>query len=215
MLASAVAAHLWDEEGGIFTNRFWNGSFYRRISPTSFYAMLAAAPTDQQAASMVTAWLLSPERFCIAPLGDFAGNADECYWGLPSIQRGDPAFPPLGYWRGYVWGPMAQLTYWSLQAYDHVPAVRAGRKALCKQMTALLLSQWRQHRHICENFSPHRTADDHGGDCSGTKFYHWGALTGMITLVEEGYYNASPTVPARPRAAPAAHVTPVTSVTPA
>jgi hypothetical protein len=46
---------------------------------------------------------------------DFAGNADECYWGLPSIQRGDPAFPPLGYWRGYVWGPMAQLVYWSLQ----------------------------------------------------------------------------------------------------
>ena len=31
-------------------------------------------------------------------------------------------------------------------------------------------------------------ADDHHGDCSGTKFYHWGALTGMITLIEEGYY---------------------------
>jgi hypothetical protein len=55
-------------------------------------------------------------------------------------------------------------------------------------MTALMLSQWRQHRHICENFSPHKTADDHGGDCSGTKFYHWGALAGMITLVEEGFY---------------------------
>jgi hypothetical protein len=74
----------------------------------------------------------------------------------------------------------------------HVPIVRSGRKALCKQMTSLLLSQWRQHRHICENFSPHKTADDHGGDCSGTKFYHWGALTGMITLVEEGYYSAPP-----------------------
>ena len=37
--------------GGIFTNRFWNGSFYRRISPTSFYAMLAGAPTDQQVAT--------------------------------------------------------------------------------------------------------------------------------------------------------------------
>lgn len=67
---------------------------------------------------------------------------------------------------------MAQLVYWSLQQYDHVPQVRAGRKALCKQMTALMLSQWRMHRHICENFSPHKTADDSGGDCSGTKFYH-------------------------------------------
>ena len=37
------------------------------------------------------------------------GNADSCYWGLPSIQASDPAYPPLGYWRGYVWGPMIQL----------------------------------------------------------------------------------------------------------
>jgi hypothetical protein len=66
-----------------------------------------------------------------------------------------------------------QLTYWSLQEYDHVPAVKSGRKAMCKQMTALMLSQWQGHRHICENYSPHKTADDHKGDCSGTKFYHW------------------------------------------
>jgi hypothetical protein len=187
---SLIANYLWDDspDGQIFTNRFWNGTFYRRISPTSFYALMAGAATDEQAKTMVSKWLLSPEHFCIAPQGDFAGNHDDCYWGLPSIQRADPAFPPLGYWRGYVWGPMAQLVYWSLQAYDHVPEVRAGRQALCKQMTALMLSQWRLHRHICENFSPHKTADDHGGDCSGTKFYHWGALAGMITLVEEGFY---------------------------
>ena len=148
-----------------------NGTFYRRISPTSFYALMAEAATDAQAASMVSEWLLSPQHFCVAPNGDFAGNADECYWGLPSIERSDAAFPALGYWRGYVWGPMAQLTYWSLQHYDHVPAVRSGRKALCKQMTALMLSQWHEHRHICENYNPHKTADTSGGDCSGTKFY--------------------------------------------
>jgi len=183
-----IASHLWDEQSGIFVNKFFNGSFYRRITPTSFYALMAKAATDAQAAAMVENWLLSPDHFCIAPKGDFAGNHDSCYWGLPSIQYSDPAFPPLGYWRGYVWGPMAQLTYWSLQAYDHVPAVRAGRKALCKQMTALMLSQWREHRHICENYNPHRTADTSKGDCSGDKFYHWGALNGMITMVEEGWY---------------------------
>eukprot|EP00440_Ansanella_granifera_P056074 gb/GFBE01060778.1/.p1 GENE.gb/GFBE01060778.1/~~gb/GFBE01060778.1/.p1 ORF type:complete len:828 (+),score=155.91 gb/GFBE01060778.1/:1-2484(+) len=183
-----IATHLWDEAGGIFTNKFANGSFYRKISPTSFYAMLAGAATDKQAEDMVQNWLMSPEHFCIAPNGDFAGNKDTCYWGLPSIQAADPTFPPLGYWRGYVWGPMAQLTFWSLQYYDHVPAVRQGRKALCKQMNSLMLWQWRKNRHICENYSPHRTADDHSGDCSGTKFYHWGALTGMISLIEQGYY---------------------------
>ena len=88
------------------------------------------------------------------------------------------------------WGPMAQLTYWSLQQYDHVPVVRSGRKALCKQMTALMRSQWNEHRHICENYSPHKDASSpkSKGDCSGTKFYHWGALTGMISLIEDGYY---------------------------
>ena len=51
---------------------------------------------------------------------------------------------------------MAQLTYWSLQNYDHVPAVRKGRKALVKQMGALMMSQWNEHRHICENYNPHK-----------------------------------------------------------
>ena len=99
-----ISANLWDETSAIFTNKFWNGTFYRRITPTSFYAMMATAATDKQAETMVQEWLLSPEHFCVAPDGDFKGNSDDCYWGLPSIQKGDPAFPPLGYWRGYVWG---------------------------------------------------------------------------------------------------------------
>ena len=44
-----------------------------------------------------------------------------------------------------VWGPMVQLVYWSLLEYDHVPVVRAAKKALAKQMTALTLSQWKAH----------------------------------------------------------------------
>ena len=65
-----------------------------------------------------------------------------------------------GYWRGYVWGPMAQLTYWSLKEYDHVPVVRSARKAMCKQMTAMFLNQWRLHAHICENFNPHKNGTE-------------------------------------------------------
>ena len=179
-----IQRHLWDDAKGIFVNRFWNGSFYPRVSPTSFYALMAGAASDAQAEAMVRDWLLSPEHFCIAMMGESAGNHDDCWHGLPSIERADPAYPPLGYWRGYVWGPMAMLTYWSLQQYDHVPLVRTARKALCKQMTAMMLSMWRRHRHICENFNPHKNATD----CSGTKFYHWGALAGMISMIEAGQY---------------------------
>lgn len=58
--------------------------------------MMAQAATDDQATQMMEKWLHSPDHFCIAPNGDFAGNSDTCYWGLPSIQAADPAFPPLG-----------------------------------------------------------------------------------------------------------------------
>ena len=83
-----------------------------------------------------------------------------------------------------VWGPMSMLTYWSLQAYDHVPEVRQGRKAMAKQVTAMMLNQWRLNRHICENYNPHKD----GTDCTGDKFYHWGGLTGLTTLIETGHY---------------------------
>ena len=178
-----LATHLWHDDLGIFVNKFPNNTFYERISPTSFYPLQVKAATDTQADTMVSEWLLSPEHFCISPTGDMAGNHDDCYWGLPSIQRSDVAFPPLGYWRGYIWGPMAQLTFWALQQYD-TPTVTKGRKAMCKQMKALLLSQWNEHRHICENFGPHKNTTD----CTGTTFYHWGALTGLISIMEEGLW---------------------------
>ena len=37
----AAMAQLWDNEAHIYTNLFENGTFYRRISPTSFYSMMA------------------------------------------------------------------------------------------------------------------------------------------------------------------------------
>ena len=179
----ARLAALWDPAARAFANQFpGNGTFSPRISPTSFYPLLARAATDAQAAAVVEHWLLRPDRFCVAPDGAFTGNRPECWWGLPSIAASDPAYPPLGYWRGYVWGPMAQLTYWALSEYAHVPVVRRGRGALARQMRALMLSQWRAHRHICENYNPHRNSTE----CSGTRFYHWGALTGLLALQERG-----------------------------
>eukprot|EP00658_Telonema_sp_P-2_P034540 TRINITY_DN25205_c0_g1_i2.p1 TRINITY_DN25205_c0_g1~~TRINITY_DN25205_c0_g1_i2.p1 ORF type:complete len:721 (+),score=172.82 TRINITY_DN25205_c0_g1_i2:163-2325(+) len=186
-LSSAISTELWDDQSGIFANKFSNGSgFYRRFSPTSFYPMQAGIATPSQAETMVVNWLLRPDRFCVSPQGDFKGNSDDCYWGLPSIQASDPAYPPLGYWRGYVWGPMIQLTYWALSnpEYQSVPVVAQGRKALAKQATAMMLNQWRLHRHVCENYNPHRN----GTDCTGDKFYHWGGLAGFVSILEEGYY---------------------------
>eukprot|EP00937_MAST-01D_sp_MAST-1D-sp2_P003752 g3752.t1 len=190
-LSAAVRDQLWDAELGAFVNKFTtNGTFYRRVSPTSFYPLLAGIATDEQAATMATRWLLNASRFCLAPGGDpHAGNNSRaCWWGLPSISADDPAFPPLGYWRGYTWGPMAQLTYWALQQYPHVPAVAAARVALARQMTDMGLAQWHAHRHVCENYNPGFVAANKGTDCTGDKFYHWGGLTAFISLIEAGHY---------------------------
>ena len=182
---AAIDAHLWNAPLSTYSNRFSNGTFSTRISPTSFYPMLAGAATPERAATLMSRWLLNASRFCVAPAGDFGGNTDSCYWGLPSISADDPAFPALGYWRGYVWGPMALLTYWGLThpAYAGVDIVTKARTALCKQMGALFLRQWRLNHHVCENFSPKKDATE----CTGMHFYHWGALASFIGLIDADF----------------------------
>ena len=179
-----IAALLWDEAAGTFKNYITlNDTLSTRVSPTSFYALGAGAASDAQAARMATEWALNSSRFCLSPQWP-AGVSDACHWGLPSISADDPAFPALGYWRGYVWGPMAQLTYWSLEQYVHVPEVAVAKAALAKQMGATFLEQWRLNRHVCENFSPKKGATE----CTGSLFYNWGALAGILALEERGVY---------------------------
>jgi len=97
-----------------------------------------------------------------------------------------------------VWGPMAQLTWWSLEQYKHLPVANAARKALVDQMTGMFLNQWRLHGHVCENYLPHRNGTKVNGkiwpdECTfgtGTTFYHWGALNGFIAIMGNGYWQS-------------------------
>ncbi|CAB9504969.1 Trehalase [Seminavis robusta] len=178
---------LWDSQQRAFANLYPNGTFSHHISPTSFYPLGLGAASDEQVQSMMGSWMLNSSRFCITPEGDFQGNdPNVCYWGLPSISADDPTYMKANfiYWRGYSWGPMAQLVYWSLQGPKQSDIVSKAKKALCKQMESLVMSQWNLNRHICENYHPHKNASD----CSGTRYYHWGALNGLIGMVEDGYW---------------------------
>ena len=174
-MRSLIASTLWDEDAGTFKNFITsNSTLSTRVSPTSFYALLARAATDAQAARVATEWAMNATRFCLSASWP-EGVLPNCYWGLPSISADDPAFAALGYWRGYVWGPMAQLTWWSFSEYTHVPEVATARAALAKQMQATFITQFRLNRHVCENFSPKEGATE----CTGSRFYHWGALAGL------------------------------------
>jgi hypothetical protein len=111
--------------------------------------------------------------------------------------------------RGFVWGPMAMLTYWGLDEYKEVPSAVQAKQSLTKQMNAMMLKQWLDHGFICENYGPHKNTSR----CTGQSFCeprpdttfrpvstvsfsymrfvhadHWGALTGFLSLIEAGHW---------------------------
>ena len=75
-MRAAINSSLWDEAGGLgsgaFTNRLFNGSFFRRYSPTSFYPLIAGAASDDQVRAG------APRHLCVrasAPLCPHSSRA--------------------------------------------------------------------------------------------------------------------------------------------
>lgn len=199
-MASLISKHMWDDELGVFSNLLANGTKYPRISPTSFYPMLAGIASDEQATKMVTRWLTNRTRFCVPAspsVWPFAKAHPGCYWGVPSIAADDPMFLVPGgtsgiYWRGETWSPQVYLVFLGLQRYDHLPVVRAARQGLCLQQQDLLVSVWNTSHHVCENYPsviPNGSTISSGNNCTGNHFYMWGGLSGFIGLVEAGFYE--------------------------
>lgn len=159
---------LWDETMGFYCNRRCDtGEFSHRISPTNFYALFSSRVSAERKARIAQHYY-NPTEF----YGD---------WMLPSIARNDPAYSEQNYWRGRVWAPMNFLTYLALCGHEDLAAVRAD---LAEKSEALLLREWREHRHIHENYNA-----DTGEGCDSEhsdKFYHWGALLGVISMAEKG-----------------------------
>lgn len=158
---------LWSEQDGAFLNkRLDTGAFERRLSPTHFYPLISGAATNEQAKRLIDEHFFNPDEFW----GE---------WVLPAIARNDPAYPDQTYWRGRIWAPMNWLVYLGLRNYPHM---QKARKALAEKSKALLLKEWREHRHIHENYNANT-----GEGCdsrSSDSFYHWGALLGLIALWE-------------------------------
>jgi hypothetical protein len=187
----------WNPTTGSFGDIFpATGAFSEKLTPTAFYPLFARAASDQQASTMVSRHLLNASEFCIS--ANYSQDADSsCFWGLPSIAANAPQFmQPLSYvyWRGLSWGPMTMLTWWALDTHRHVPAIKAARTMLARQKTDMMLWHWHAHRHICENYSPfhpdskRNPGTNNGGqsndECTGWQFYTWGALNGLVTVLE-------------------------------
>ncbi|HEX4485428.1 MAG TPA: trehalase family glycosidase [Terriglobales bacterium] len=162
-----IREKLWNEQDGIFENRFWSGEFSKHLSPTNFYPLLAGVPTPEQAKRMIDEHLLNPKEF----------------WGtyvLPSISRNDPAFTDQFYVRGTIWGPLNYLVYEGINRYgfDRV-ALQYAQKSY-----DLYMDDWRKAQHDDEQYGAS------GGNGGGDPHYTWGALLPMLAL--EQYADVNP-----------------------
>lgn len=158
---------LWHEDKGIFLNkRTDTGEWSYSISPTNFYPLLARAATQKQAERMIKEHFYNPDEFW----GEFI---------MPSIARNDKGYTGRDYWRGSIWAPMNFLVYLGLRNYD----LSEARADLAEKSMKLLRKNWESNHFILENY--HAETGSYPGYRS-EYFYHWGALLGMINLIENG-----------------------------
>jgi putative isomerase len=160
-------AELWSEPDALYLDKdLRDGKLWPQFSPTTFYPLLARAATPQQAQRLVQAHLLNEKEFW----GD---------WVIPACPRNAPAFKDQDYWRGRIWGSMNFLVYLGLQNYS----LPEARHALAQRSRALLMKEWTSKRHVHENYNG---STGEGDDVSSSdRFYHWGALLGMIWLLDQ------------------------------
>lgn len=160
---------LWDDKFGLYLNKdLVTGKFSYRLSPTLFYPLIAKVPSQNQARRMMDEHFFNPSEFW--------GK-----WIMPSIARNDGYFERQDYWRGRIWAPMNFLVYLGLRNYQLPDA----RKAMAEKSAALLLRSWTEKRQVCENYNAILGI---GNDRRNSDaFYHWGALLGYISLIEDGY----------------------------
>lgn len=159
-LSNRINDVLWDEDRGMYVDRFWDGRFSTRLAASNFYPLVAGIAPQNRAERMLTT-LLSEEKF----------------WGrfvLPTISRDDAAFADQQYWRGTIWPPTNYLVYQGLRRYrfDETAAQLAQRSV------DLFLTSWRRFQVCRENY------DSRTGEGGGQKYQSWGPLFALMGIEE-------------------------------
>jgi hypothetical protein len=159
-ICAAVNGRLYGEDG-LYHNLKLDGGLASRVTPTSFYPLLAGLVPRDRAAALVERHLRSRESFWGPPV-------------LPSVPRNSPLFDGDGdYWRGRVWPPMNYLVWAGLR--QHAPAEAAH---LAQHSRELFDAEWNLEGHVHENYS---ATTSRGEAATGTyarssPFYCWGGL---------------------------------------
>jgi len=139
----------WNEEAGIYRNRYVSGEWPVTESPTSFYPWLAGAPTAEISKRLLASLLDESKfwgKFVIPSL-----SKDDPQYGKPADEEHNGRiFPPYCYWRGAIWPPPNYLVYEGLKRarYDSVAAEFAAKTV------TLWYENWIETGGFPENFNP-------------------------------------------------------------
>jgi hypothetical protein len=157
-----VNSQLWDEKGGFYFDRFWDGRFSAHKSASGFFPLIARIPDEKRAQRMLKQ-LLDPKKFW----GDYV---------IPTISRDDPAFKPENqqYWRGTIWPPTNYLVYQGLKAYGF----DAVASEFARKSAEMFLRTWTNFQLCPENF------DSLSGEPGGQRYQSWGPLFALSAIEE-------------------------------
>ncbi|ANQ52011.2 hypothetical protein MY04_4676 [Flammeovirga sp. MY04] len=162
---------LWDEEKGIYQNKYLSDdTFCNRLTPTSFYPMIANIPSKKQAKRLLEEHYYNEEEF----YGKYI---------IPSCARNDKSYDNK-YWRGAIWGPMNFLVYLGLRNYD-----QKASKDMADKSYQLFMDAWMNHKYVFENIHSEKGVQDPKDQLDCDPYYHWGALMGLMKFMEEGQYK--------------------------
>ncbi len=134
-LKQLIDEKLWSEADQLYLNRHWDGTFVRRVTPESFYALTAGVAAPERARAMLAA-LRDPNRF--------GGQL-----GLPTLARNDAAFNPAERWRGAI---VAEANYLAYLGFKHY-SFYAEAAALAQQSVALARDSWQQQNRIYDTYA--------------------------------------------------------------
>ncbi len=117
-LAKKMNDTFWNDEAGIYRNRYVSGEWPVTESPTSFYPWLAGI-VDPQRSERLLASLLDDSKFWGQYVIPSLPRDDPQYGKEATEKHNDRLFPPFCYWRGNIWPPTNYLVYESLKRAGH------------------------------------------------------------------------------------------------
>lgn len=167
-----ITNQLWSEKNGFYLNKnLSTDTFSNRLSPTLFYPMIAKIPNKNQADVMLKQHFYNKNEF----YSEFM---------LPSCAFNDPSYDNI-YWRGAIWPPLNFLAYQGIKNYS---AEAAGE--LADKSHNLFIKAWKEHHYVFENINSAKGVASPEDQLMADRYYHWGALMGILKFVENGWYNA-------------------------